>query len=326
LHAGWALSRSEKDDSNVLYRCAEIALDCAVTKQTSPMRYDVSMAVDSAPMLGLLSELRRAVEQEEFVLVYQPKLTIEGLPTSVEALVRWNHPTRGLLGPQAFIEFAENTGNIRAITRVILRLALAQSAQWQAQGLEIPIAINISARDLQDETFLAHVSTALDAEHARADLLNFEITERALLDNFEAAERALAHFHRLGIDVALDDYGTGYAALTHLSKLRVSELKIDRSFITGLVDNARNYAIVLSTVEMAHRLGIRVVAEGVEQATELAALRKTQCDEVQGYLFSKPLGADALSQWWRAQTTAHATIARASEISVKIRSELPRAQ
>jgi diguanylate cyclase len=313
LHAGWASSRTKTEDINVLFRCAEMALDIAVARQVSPIRYDTSMAVDAAPRLNLLSELKRAADNHEFVQHYQPKLAMDGRPTGVEALVRWNHPARGLLAPQTFIEFAENTGNIRAITRATLRDAIAQSKAWREQGFEVPIAVNISARDLQDESFLVYVSELVDSCNVAPELLKFEITERALLDNFDAAERALAHFNSVGIDVSLDDYGTGYAALTHLSKLQVSELKIDSSFIQGLANSPRNFAIVQSTAEMAHRLGIRVVAEGIESADDLTALRRTQCDEVQGYLFSKPLTADALTHWWKAKIAAHAAISRAAD-------------
>jgi diguanylate cyclase len=305
LHAGWALLRAEHDDAHELFRRAEIALRAASVRQASPMQHESSMDIDSGPMLGLLSELRRAVEQDEFVLHYQPKLTIDGQPAGVEALVRWNHPSKGFLGPAAFVEFAEQTGSIRAITRYVVVQAIRQSKLWASKGLNIPIAVNISARDLQDDTFPAFVSAALAQESASSKLLKLEITERALLDNVNAAEHALYQLSQLGIEVALDDYGTGYATLTHLSRLAVSELKIDRSFISGLTSESRNFAIVLTTVELAHRLNMRVVAEGVETQEELRALRKTECDEMQGYLFAKPMPASALEPWWKAQHEAY---------------------
>lgn len=297
LHLGWATAQSPTDDANTLFRCAEIALQLARVRKISPIQHDVSMDVDSTPMLGLLSELRRAVSNNEFVLYYQPKLTLAGIPTGAEALVRWNHPTRGLLGPQAFIEFAEQSGTIRGITRYLIKQALIQSAQWDGMGLDMPIAVNISARDLQDESFPDFVKSAMQSAHTRPNHLKFEITERALLDNVVAAERALKELGKLGIRVSLDDYGTGYATLSHLSRLMVSELKIDRSFITGLTTDSRNYAIALTTVELAHRLGMKTVAEGVETIEELNALQTTGCDEMQGYLFARPMPADAIPGW-----------------------------
>jgi diguanylate cyclase len=317
LHAGWAVSRAGRDDSSGLFRRAEIALHAACVRQISPVRHEATMDVDSGPMLGLLSELRRAVARDEFVLHYQPKLTIDGKPVGVEALVRWNHPIRGFLGPDAFIEFAEQTGSIRGITRNIVVNALKQSLQWEKQGLDIAIAVNISARDLQDESFPDFVNTALKRESARPELLKLEVTERALLDNSGAAERTLKQLGAAGVQVALDDYGTGYATLTHLSQLPVSELKIDRSFITNLTPDSRNFAIALTTVELAHRLNMRVVAEGVETVEELNALRKTGCDEVQGYLFGKPMPASELPEWWQTRLAAYGTIQRAKRPATK---------
>jgi diguanylate cyclase (GGDEF)-like protein len=304
LHVGWAISeqsRGERSDFNELFRRAEIALHAASVRQQSPVRHEVSMDVDSGPMLGLLSELRRAVERHEFVLHYQPKLSIKGKPVGVEALVRWNHPSKGFLGPGAFVEFAEQTGAIRDITRYVVLQALMQAREWTQAGLDIPIAVNISARDLQDESFPEFVHQALISHAIQPDRLKLEITERALMDNANAAEHALNLLNELGIQVALDDYGTGYATLTHLSRLTVSELKIDRSFITGLTPDSRNFAIAATTVELGHRLHMRVVAEGVETASELEALKQTGCDEMQGYLFGKPMSAESLLQWWQSK-------------------------
>ncbi len=313
LHAGWAASRATEKNADELFRRAEIALHVASMRRLSPVRHDQSMDVDSSSQLGLLSELRRAVINDELVLHYQPKLTINGKPAGVEALLRWNHPSKGLIGPGTFIEFAEQTGSIRAITRHAVREAIRQSVRWEKIGLDIPIAVNISAHDLQDESFTGFVTDLLTSARARPELLKFEITERALLDNLGAAERALKQLGAAGIEVALDDYGTGYAALTHLSRLPVSEIKIDRSFVSGLTAGSRNFAITLTTVELAHRLKMRVVAEGVETVEEHTALRKIGCDQVQGFLFAKPLPADELRDWWQARSAAYVTIERARE-------------
>ncbi len=313
VHVGWALARSDQNDASEVFRRAEIALHAASVRQLSPIRHELSMDIDSGSQLGLLSELRNAVARDEFVLYYQPKLTLDGKPAGVEALVRWNHPTRGFLAPGAFIEFAEKTGNIRAITRRLIEHAAKQSARWGKMGLDICIAVNVSAHDLQDETFPQFVAKTLQDQGACADRLKLEITERALLENFAAAERALTQLGDTGIHTALDDYGTGYATLTHLSRLPVSELKIDRSFITDLTIDSRNFAIAITTVELAHRLGMRAVAEGVETVEELNALQKTGCDEVQGYLFGKPMSADSLTEWWKTRNVAYSTIKRVKD-------------
>jgi diguanylate cyclase len=319
LYVGWAVLETNhfgQEDFNELYRRAEIALHAASVRQLSPVRHDQSMDVDSGPMLGLLTELRRAVEHKEFVLHYQPKLSITGIPVGVEALVRWNHPTKGFLGPGAFVEFAEQTGAIRDITRYVIVQALEQSRQWQQAGMTIPIAVNISARDLQDENFPEFVRDALTMHAAKPESLKLEITERALMDNAGATERTLHALNQLGIQVSLDDYGTGYATLSHLSRFAVSELKIDRSFITGLTPESRNFAIAATTVELGHRLHMRVVAEGVETQSELEALKLTGCDEMQGYLFGKPMSATALQQWWQAKVSSTATSTSASMAAV----------
>jgi diguanylate cyclase (GGDEF)-like protein len=313
VHVGWALARSNQNDASEVFRRAEIALHAASVRQISPIRHELTMDIDSGSQLGLLSELRHAVARDEFVLYYQPKLTLDGKPAGVEALVRWNHPTRGFLAPGAFIEFAEKTGNIRAITRRLIEHAAKQSTRWEKMGLDISIAVNVSAHDLQDETFPLFVAQTLQDHGARADRLKLEITERALLENFAAAERALTQLGDAGIHTALDDYGTGYATLTHLSRLPVSELKIDRSFITDLTIDSRNFAIAITTVQLAHRLGMRAVAEGVETVEELNALQKTGCDEVQGYLFGKPMSADSLTEWWKTRNAAYSTIKRAKD-------------
>jgi diguanylate cyclase (GGDEF)-like protein len=306
LHVGWAVLESNhlaNEDFNELYRRAEIALHTASVRQLSPLQHDQTMDVDSGPMLGLLTELRHAVEHKELVLHYQPKLSITGIPVGVEALVRWNHPTKGFLGPGAFVEFAEQTGAIRDITRYVIVQALEQSRQWHLAGMTIPIAVNISARDLQDESFPEFVRDALTMHAAKPESLKLEITERALMDNAGATERTLQELNQLGVQVSLDDYGTGYATLSHLSRFTVSELKIDRSFITGLTTDSRNFAIAATTVELGHRLKMRVVAEGVETPSELEALKQTGCDEMQGYLFAKPMSATDLQQWWQSKLT-----------------------
>ncbi len=312
IHVGWAQLHDDGPDLATIMRRADMALNVAKARQSPLVRFDHAMEADTHTHFALLSDLKIAVASSQLELHYQPKLSINAQVMGLEALLRWNHPRRGLLMPDAFIAIAEQTGAVREVTRYVITAAVKQQVSWLADGIRLPIAVNISARDLQDESFPLFVATTL-ADHAvDAATLSFEITERALMDNLEATAQTLRALQKIGIRIALDDYGTGYATLTHISQLPVSELKIDRSFVTDLTPNTRNFAIVLSTVEMGHRLGMTVVAEGVETVSELEALRKSGCDEVQGYYFSKPMAADATRIWIKVHTSANKVPARAT--------------
>ena len=299
MNVGWAQLRDDGFDLATVMRRADMALNVAKTKQLPVLRFNHAMEATTHTHFALLSDLKLAVTQHQLALYYQPKLSMHGDAVGLEALLRWNHPLLGLIMPDAFIGIAEQTGAVREVTRYVVAEAVQQLRRWSDDGLKQPVAVNISARDLQDDSFPRFVAEKLTASGVHASLLRFEITERALLDNLDAAAQTLRALQQIGIRVSLDDYGTGYATLTHISQLPVSELKIDRSFVTGLTPDTRNYAIVLSTVEMGHRLGMNIVAEGVETLAELDALRQSGCDEVQGYYFSKPLAARDVQQWMR---------------------------
>ncbi len=300
IHVGWAQLRDDGFDLSTIMRRADMALNVAKSRQVPTVRFDHAMEADTHTHFALLSDLKIAVAQNELELCYQPKISMLGKAVGLEALLRWNHPRRGLIMPDAFIGIAEQTGAVREVTRYVIAKAVQQQAQWVSNGLRQPIAVNISARDLQDDSFPRFVANMLAEHGVAAALLRFEITERALMDNLDAAAQTLRALQQIGIRVSLDDYGTGYATLTHISQLPVSELKIDRSFVTDLTADTRNFAIVLSTVQMGHRLGMTVVAEGVETMAELDAVRESGCDEVQGYYFSKPLVASEVEQWMRS--------------------------
>ena len=302
MNVGWAQLRDDGFDLATVMRRADMALNVAKVKQLHVVRFNHAMEATTHTHFALLSDLKLAVMQNELELHYQPKLSMRGDANEcvgLEALLRWNHPQRGLIMPDAFIGIAEQTGAVREVTRYVVAEALHQLLRWSEDGLKLPIAVNISARDLQDDSFPRFVAEKLVESGIDASLLRFEITERALLDNLEAAAHTLRALQHIGIRVSLDDYGTGYATLTHISQLPVSELKIDRSFVTHLRSDTRNFAIVLSTVQMGHRLGMTVVAEGVETMAELDAVRECGCDEVQGYYFSKPMAASAVPRWMR---------------------------
>lgn len=297
IHVGWAQLREDGSDLATIMRRADMALNVAKARQLPLLRFDHAMEADTHTHFALLSDLKIAIADNQLELHYQPKLLMNGQVIGLEALLRWNHPRRGLLMPDSFIGLAEQTGAVRGVTRYVIAAAIEQQVSWIAESFRLPIAVNISARDLQDESFPSFVASMLADRGVDATALSFEITERALMDNLEATAQTLRALQKIGIRISLDDYGTGYATLTHISQLPVSELKIDRSFVTDLKADTRNYAIVLSTVEMGHRLGMTIVAEGVETIAELNAVCESGCDEVQGYYISKPMAASVIPEW-----------------------------
>jgi diguanylate cyclase len=287
------------EDASALLRAADVAMYVAKRAKSRYAIYDPSHDVRRQEFLTLLGELRHAVEAGELVLHYQPKMNLaENRVTSVEALVRWRHPQRGLVEPSEFIPFAEQTGYIGAITRWVLSRAIEQCGVWERTGLRIRMCVNISARDLRlGDDLVQFVSSALQAEELPAGMLCLEITESALMDDPMSAQSALRKLRELGVATSIDDYGTGYSSLAYIKQLPVNELKIDRAFVSGMEADRRNAAIVRSTIELGHNLGLTVVAEGVETDHELAELRRFGCDEAQGFLFSRPMPAAALERW-----------------------------
>jgi diguanylate cyclase (GGDEF)-like protein len=287
------------EDANALLRAADVAMYAAKKDKIGFCVYDPAHDERRQEFLTLLGELRRAVEAGELVLHYQPKILLaENRVTSVEALVRWRHPTRGLVPPADFIPFAEQTGYISAITRWVISHAIEQCGEWHRQELGICMCVNISARDLQQEDALVqYVSAALLSAQLPPGMLCLEITESGLMDDPRSAESTLRKLRELGVATSIDDYGTGYSSLAYIKQLAVNEIKIDRTFVSGMEADRSNAAIVRSTIELGHNLGLTVVAEGVETAHEVAELRKFGCDLVQGYHFARPMGAEALVEF-----------------------------
>jgi diguanylate cyclase (GGDEF)-like protein len=287
------------DDSSALLRAADVAMYEAKRTKATYEIYDPSHDTRRQEFLTLLGELRRAVEAGELVLHYQPKMNlVEGRVTSVEALVRWRHPNRGFIEPAEFIPFAEQTGYISAITRWVLGRAIEQCGVWERTGLRIRMCVNVSARDLQQgDELVNQVTAALQAAELPAGMLCLEITESALMEDPLSAQSTLRKLRELGVATSIDDYGTGYSSLAYIKQLPVNELKIDRAFVSGMEADRRNAAIVRSTIELGHNLGLVVVAEGVETEHELAELRRFGCDEAQGFLFARPMAAAALERW-----------------------------
>jgi diguanylate cyclase (GGDEF)-like protein len=287
------------EEADALLRAADVAMYEAKRTKSRFAIYDPAHDERRQEFLTLLGELRRAVDAGELILHYQPKMSLaEDRVTSVEALVRWRHPVRGLVEPSHFIPFAEQTGYISSITRWVLAKAIEQCGVWERTGLRIRMCVNVSARDLRLEDELVHaISADLQAAELPAGMLCLEITESALMEDPRGAQVTLRKLRELGIATSIDDYGTGYSSLAYIKQLSVNELKIDRAFVAGMEADQRNAAIVRSTIELGHNLGLTVVAEGVETDHELAELRRYGCDAAQGYLFARPMPAPALERW-----------------------------
>ena len=259
--------------------------------------FDAKVAHQSRYHLEDVRELRNALDRGEVTVYFQPQIDLaDGTVCSVEALARWRHPSRGLLGPGEFISLAEASGLINQLGRHVLQVACAQAAQWARELREpIPVAVNVSARQLDDVELPATVRDALDQAHLPPELLGLEITETAVMSDPERALRVLTELHDDGVRVAIDDFGTGYSSLSHLKRLPVDEIKIDREFVDGVGQETDDRSIVNAVVSMAQALDLRVVGEGVETADQAQALRSMGCDVVQGFLFGHPTTAEQMT-------------------------------
>jgi diguanylate cyclase (GGDEF)-like protein len=295
---GVAVSPLHGDTVEALIRCADVAMYTAKDAKNGAVMYEPATASQQPNRLLLLGDLRRALEQPgELVLHYQPKVSLPlGDLCGVEALVRWIHPTRGLISPADFIPVAENTGLVNLLTTHVLRQGIAQAAAWLTAGLRVPVAVNLSARCLVDPTLLERVRELLEEQALPAELLRLEVTESAVMANPALAQHTLTGLNRLGVRLSIDDYGTGYSSMAYLKRLPVDELKVDRSFVHHMTDAGNDDAILVrSAIDLGHNLGLTVVAEGVEHAEHVSALRRLGCDVAQGYHFARPLPAEDFS-------------------------------
>ncbi|MEP7057194.1 MAG: EAL domain-containing protein [Caldimonas sp.] len=285
-------------DASVLVNRAELAMYAAKRRSNGALLYEPAIDVGSAGTLTLLTELRQAVERRELRLYLQPKLALDsGALVGAEALVRWQHPERGLVPPVQFIPFAEQTGFIRVITLWIFEEAVRHWTLLHGLGLDLQLSVNLSTRDLLDPELPQKFEALCDAHGAPTSTFCLEITESAIM---EEPQRALAILERLsaaGFRLSIDDFGTGYSSLAYLKRLPVDELKIDQSFIRNMKTDASDAMIVRSTIDLAHNLGLTVVAEGVETAQVWDLLRDLHCDEAQGYYMGRPMPADEVSGW-----------------------------
>ncbi|MDP3211569.1 EAL domain-containing protein [Methylotenera sp.] len=282
---------------------AEIAMQVSKAKKCGPVVFDPSFDAGSNVNLTLASELKNSIQNNELMLFVQPKIDLKSrVVTSVEALIRWKHPTRGMVFPDQFIPFAEQTGLIRDITLWMIAEASKVSAQWLEKGILIPIAVNISARDLIDSDFPNKVSEILKSKGSNTSLISLEVTESSIMDDPHRAKQTLLHLSEMGIKLAIDDFGTGYSSLSYLKELPVSELKIDKSFVMHIEDNLNDRIIVSSTIELAHNMGLHVVAEGIENIKVWKFLQEMNCDYGQGYYMSRPIPVSDFEAWHQQWT------------------------
>lgn len=308
LSLGAAVAPHDGQDCETLLRNAETAMYQAKQDGRQTWRFfDSTMNQQALARLQLLNDLRQAIAQHQLQLYYQPQIDLaSGRLSGVEALVRWQHPVRGMISPAEFIPAAEESRLIIPLGEWVLRQACAQAASWQRQGLALPqVAVNISAIQLQHGHLEESVLQALADSHLPASLLELEITESSLVDKTEQVIDSLKRLKAMGVNLSIDDFGTGYSSLAYLQTLAVDKLKIDQSFVRDLTLNQDNRAIVSAIVQMAHTLGLACIAEGVESQDIAAALHRLGCQQAQGYLYARPLPADELQTLLHDWPAAH---------------------
>ncbi|TMF56519.1 MAG: EAL domain-containing protein [Chloroflexi bacterium] len=295
---GVAVAPGHATQAEQLLSRADVAMYAAKGSLAGLAVFSAEHERDGAGRLALMSDLRRAVDEGELVLYYQPQIDLRtGGITSVEALVRWMHPKRGLVGPDEFIPLAERTGLIKRLTRTVLTEAIRQARAWELAGLRVPIAVNLSMRNIHDPQLPQTIAQLLQRWDARPDLLRLEMTETVLAADPERALQTMDSLRAMGVHIALDDFGIGYSSLAYLNRLPLDEIKIDRSFVIGMIDDESSATIVRATVELGHGLGYAVVAEGVENAETRQRLTALGCDAIQGFLVARPMPADQTAEW-----------------------------
>jgi diguanylate cyclase (GGDEF)-like protein len=283
-----------------LFRRCDVAMYQAKNERGAWLRYDALRDDTSVQRLALVGELRTALD-DQLVVHFQPQVDlVTGAVVGAEALVRWNHPTRGLLQPGEFVGVAEQSGLVRPFTLRVLDLAVAECASWQAPGRQLSVAVNLGARSLLDRQLPDDVAGVLARHGLSPHCLVLEITETTAASELEVVEEVLGRLRRLGVEISVDDFGTGYSSLAFLQRTAVHELKVDRSFVAGMLVNDNDLALVRATVSLAHSLGARAVAEGVESQALLVALTSLGCDAAQGYHLGRPMPADQLRVLLRA--------------------------
>ena len=300
---GIAQYPDDGEDAHTLLRRADIAMYEAKRSQRGIRHYEPVFDNHSLQRLRLLGDCRRAISAGEIVLYYQPIVDLAGMRVhGAEALVRWQHPERGLLAPGTFIPTVEQTGLISALTRYVLERAVAQCAIWRESGQELCVSVNLSVRNLLDRNLPAEIGRLLRARRLPPEALQLEITESMIMSDPERALLTITELSNLGVQIAVDDFGTGYSSLDYLSRLPVDELKIDRSFVSPMLTDPSNLIIVRSTINLAHDLQLAIIAEGVEDAATLGELGDLGCDRVQGFHLGRPMPVEEFEAWMRGES------------------------
>jgi diguanylate cyclase (GGDEF)-like protein len=309
---GIALYPDHGKDAEVLFRHAEVAMYNAKQHNMAFTTYTADLDSYNLRRLALVGELRSAIENQQMILHYQPKIDLASNQTvGVEALLRWIHPQHGLIPPGEFIPLAEQSDVIRQLTYWVIDEALLQCHAWRQMGYTLNVAVNLSARNLHDPGLPAKIAGLLAKWAVPAAYITLEITENAIMLDPERALKILMRLHNLGVKISIDDFGTGYSSLVYLKKLPVSQIKVDRSFVIDMNHDDDDAVIVRSTIDLGHHMDCQVVAEGVEDKETLEQLRALGCDHVQGYYLSRPLPADDITTWfgqsnWGVASLTHA--------------------
>ncbi|WP_343732501.1 EAL domain-containing protein [Duganella sp.] len=307
------------DDGETLLSMAEVAMYTAKQRNDGAVVYDAAMDKGSAKSLSLLTELRSAIERNEFRLHVQPKISLQtGRVVGMEALVRWVHPERGNVFPDEFIPFAEQTGFIRVLTRWVMEKSAELCRELASKGHHLKVSVNLSTRDLLDQDLPAKFADLLARHKLTPGSFCLEITESAIMDDPVRAQNTLERLSAMGLDLSIDDFGTGYSSLAYLKRLPVNELKIDKSFVLNMEKDEGDTKIVRSTIDLGHNMGLRVVAEGIESEAVWRLLAELGCDQGQGYFMSRPIPGDQLIPWletWRAPIALDAAAAAAVDVS-----------
>jgi diguanylate cyclase (GGDEF)-like protein len=316
---GIAAYPDHADDGETLLSMAEVAMYAAKQRNDGAVVYDAAMDKSSAKSLSLLTELRNAIERNEFRLHVQPKISLQtGRVVGMESLVRWVHPERGNVFPDEFIPFAEQTGFIRVLTRWVMEKSAELCRELASKGHHLKVSVNLSTRDLLDQDLPAKFADLLARHKLTPGSFCLEITESAIMDDPVRAQNTLERLSSMGLDLSIDDFGTGYSSLAYLKRLPVNELKIDKSFVLNMEKDEGDTKIVRSTIDLGHNMGLRVVAEGIESEAVWRLLAELGCDQGQGYFMSRPIPGDQLIPWlekWRAPIAIGAAVEPVVDVS-----------
>jgi diguanylate cyclase (GGDEF)-like protein len=300
---GIALYPDHGEDADTLLSHADIAMYAAKRGDSDFTFYDPDSDESASSQLKLSAWLRHSMDRNELDIHYQPKVDMDnGHVCGMEALLRWNHPEKGVISPTQFIPVAEQNGMITPITDWVLLSALKQAGTWRESGLASRVAVNISARSFQNPKLVQRIKTAINEANVEGDCLEIEITENVLMTDLERGSDITAQLNDLGVKISIDDFGTGYSSLSYLKRLPIHTVKIDKSFVMDMIDSDNDAVIVRSIIDLGHRLGLEVIAEGVENQMTWDLLKEWGCNSVQGYHVSRPQNSNIISDWLTKNT------------------------